>query len=94
MRNITIELEDLQRVIAHLYELDIDGRMYRVAMNEVVKAKSSITRSQYAALLRDVKLKAEEDTLPRYRFLIDALHGDDDAAIRDQLQKFARRAKP
>ena len=93
MQEITVSVSDLQRILAAMYELDVEARQHRGTINHALIENQPV-RARYLVLLQQEKQSAIDDTLPRYQRLNDALAGEDENQIRAELERFARRAMP
>ena len=91
MREITVSLSDLQRILVAMFNLDVEARQHRASINHAM-IENQPARARYLELLQKEKQPAIDATLPRYQRLNDALAGADDTAIRVELERFARRA--
>ena len=93
MPSITIELDDLHKIVAALHEIDVQSRT-RLRVLERLSATDHELYGRYAVLIQEVTPQVGEERLPFYRRLIDAFVAGDVPRVQSLLHDFADRVNP
>ncbi len=87
MKEVTIPLKLLKRLIDERLELDITGRAERIVLNRPGNSEPSAALA-FAGLVHEAKPEARRETVPRYAELLRAL--DTQEGITEALERFLR----